>query len=133
MVSNTNLRKLLSLKNQIVLAVIISFINLSCYSYTEISIESINKKIPDHYIKFEKKDKTEELAKIKTINMKDSLIVVNQGASEKQFTFSELNKVYDKEFSWFNSVMLIPGIALGLIALGILYIIFIGQPINLVG
>jgi len=111
-------------KYYICIILLFSFTFFSCSSYHEISLTELQKSKPKSLIKIENKDKSEFETLLKDIYMADSLLVTSNGYKEMTIRFSEIEKLYTKKFDILYTILLIPGLCLGLL---IAYLILSGM------
>ena len=112
----------------LVLLIIFSLINYSCYSYYEISQDNIQKKKPDDEIKIELKNKTEMEVKVKDMNFsaQDSMLAIIQKKGKKLIHLSDIKQFSEPKFDLGVTIAgIITGTIVTLIGLGLLmYILF---------
>jgi len=101
----------------LILLLIFSFINYSCYSYYEISQENLQRKNPNDLVKVELKNKTELEVKVKDMNIsaQDSMLAIMQKSGRKLIRLSEIKQFSEPKF---DPALTVAGIVAG--AIGIL-------------
>ena len=103
-----NCNNKLSSKFSLVIVLILSFCNYSCYYYIEVSSQEIHNKNYTGTLKIEKKDKSELEFKTKDADFKDSSLIIHNESVQYNIPVSDIGKYYQERFDILATIMVIP-------------------------